>query len=280
MSEKSPTFPSTNLYAQCRMTKTMTILTTLFIIGCSSLLYAQNADSLTFKRLTITTTLTDYIPTLRLNTANINIGAEIYLKNSKSIAFNFGLVKSYGPTGPSASLPIGWFALSSENTIGFKGQVEGRHYLKKRKLFGPAMLIFWPQIFQFRTQELDNTGYYIAFHSSFQATATTRQETILDYIDDMPFPESYHYKENIYTVDRNVLALNMKFGYQCIKKSGLTVDFAVGLGGQYISSSPTKRQGTETDYPNSDKDFGGKLFDKGTSFYPNIVYQLRLGWSL
>ena len=253
------------------MTRTSIIMTIFSFL--STLSYSQEKDSTALKRLTFTTIVTDYIPTLQLNTANINIGTEVYLKNRKSLAFNFGVVKSYGPSG-------GWFSINSENTIGFKGQVEGRHYLNKHKLFEPAILLFWPHIFQYETQELHNTGYYIAVHSSFQTTVTDRQETVLDYIDDNPFPNTYHYKRNIYTVDRNVLTLNIKFGYQCIKKSGLTVDYAVGLGGQYISSSSTNRQGTDANYPNSEKDFGGKLFDKGTSFYPSIVYQVRLGWNL
>lgn len=245
----------------------------IFLTALPALTYAQDSNSIAFKRVTITTTVTDYLPTLQLNTANINIGTEIYLRNRKSLFFNVGFVKSYGPSR-------GLFTTNSENTTGFKGQIEGRHYLNKRKLYEPAMLLFWPLIFQYNTQELENTGYYVAMHSSFQATITNRQETVVDYVDNEPWPNTSHYKQNIYLVDRNVLALNIKFGYQCIKKSGLTVDYAVGLGGQYISSNSTNRQGTDTDYPNSEKDIGGKLFDKGAIFYPNIVYQVRLGWSL
>ncbi|PCJ25518.1 MAG: hypothetical protein COA97_07560 [Flavobacteriales bacterium] len=60
----------------------------------------------------------------------------------------------------------------------------------------------------------------------------------------------------------------------------LTIDYAIGLGGQYISSNSTNRYGIDTDYPNSEKDRGGKLFDKGTGFSPNIIYQVKLGWAL
>ncbi|MBN4066034.1 hypothetical protein JYT51_01720 [Candidatus Amoebophilus asiaticus] len=243
------------------MTKTTTILTPILLTTFSNLTYSQDNYALAFNRVTIATTVTDFLPTLQLNTANINIGTEIYLKNRKSLVFNLGLVKSYGPSR-------GWFSISSENTIGLKAQAESRHYLNKHKLFEPAILLFWPHIFQYKTQELENTGYYVAIHSSFQATATDRQETVFDYIDDTPIPGTYHYKQNIYTVDRNVVALNVKFGYQCIKKSGLTVDYAIGLGGQYISSSSTNRQGTDTNYPNSEKELGASYLTKGQSFIP------------
>lgn len=240
----------------------------------SVLTYSQTIDSSRAKRIIVTTSVLEYFPTIKLNTGNFNIGTEIYLKNRKSLYANFGLIKSYGQSS-------GWFSVSSQSTQGLKIQVEGRHYLNIRKIFEPAILLFWPHIFQYKSQALPNTGYYVALHSSYQWTTSDRQETVVDYIDNNPFPNSTHYKQNIYTVDRNVYGINIKLGYQCIKKYGLTIDYAVGLGGLFIASHSTNRIGADTDWPNSDKDYpSNKLFDKGTGFSPNLIYQVRLGWGL
>ncbi|MEO0075894.1 MAG: hypothetical protein ABIK31_07345 [candidate division WOR-3 bacterium] len=256
------------------MTRRLKILTIIIVTAFSSWTYSQSTDSLKAKQIIITTSLTDYLPTIQLNTGNFNIGTEIYLKNKKSIFANIGVIKSYGQSG-------GLLGISSISTQGLKIQVEGRHYLNKHKIFEPAILLFWPHIFQYKSQKLQNTGYYVAVNSFYQWTATDRQETVVAYIDNNPFPNSSHYKQNIYTVNRNVIGLNILFGYQCIKKCGLTVDYSVGLGGQFISSSSSNRIGTDTNWPNSEKEYlSNKLFDKGTGFSPNFIYQVRLGWGL
>ena len=261
-------------YAQCKMTIRLTTLTTFFLTAFSVLTYSQTEDSLKAKGIIITTSVLEYLPTIKLNTGNFNIGTEIYLKNGNSLYANFGLIKSYGQSS-------GLFSISSQSTQGLKIQVEGRHYLNKHKIFEPATLLFWPHIFQYKSQTLQNTGYYVAIHSFYQWTATYRQETVVDYIDNNPFPNSTRYKQNIYSVDRNVYGLNIKFGYQCIKKCGLTVDYAVGLGGQYISSSSKNRLGADTGWPGQQKDYpSNKLFDKGTGFSLNVLYQVRLGWGI
>jgi hypothetical protein len=237
------------------------------------LTYSQTPDTIKLKRVIITTSLLDYFPTLRLNTGNFNIGSEIYIKNRKSFCVNFGIIKSYGQSS-------GLISINSQSTQGMKIQVEARHYLNRRKIFEPAIFLFWPHIFQYKSQTLQNTGYYVAIHSSYQWTATDREETVIDYIDNNPFPNTAHYRQNIYTVDRNVYGLNLKFGYQCIKKYGLTIDYGVGLGVQYISSSSKNRIGNDFSWPNSERDHGNKLFDKGTGIAPNFLYQVRLGWAL
>ena len=246
---------------------------TLFIlIAISNLIFSQSKDSLSFKRVTITTSLFDYVPSY-LNTYTINIGTEVYLKKRKSIGLNVGYIQ---PLGPSS----GYFELSSITTSGIKVQVEGKQYLNRRKLVIPAIFLFWPHIFQFKSQDLQNTGYYVAANVSYQNTQTKRQETVVDYIDDVPFPNQTYYKSNIYTVNRNVYALNLKIGYNCIKKQGFTIDYAVGLGAQYVSSSSKNRIGTDNDWPNSEKDiYGKKLFDHGDGIYPSFVYQVKLGWA-
>jgi hypothetical protein len=247
------------------MKKSLSTISILLVF--SALINAQSNDSLKFKRVTVTTSLFDYIPN-KLNASNYNIGTEIYLKNKKSIGINIGLIKSNGPAEEILQI-------SSLNTQGIKIQLEGKHYFNKRKIVEPAILLFWLHIFQYKTQNVQNAGYYLATNISYQNTKTDREENVIDYIDDNPFPNSQHYKNNIYMVNRNVFALNIKFGYQCIKQYGLTIDYAIGLGAQYISSSSTNRI-----EPNSDMDFPWKkMFDSGVGIYPSFIYQLKLGWA-
>jgi len=149
------------------MTRQLKLLTIFILTTLSSLTYAQTTNSLKVKRVIITTSLLEYFPTFKLNTGNFNIGTEIYLKNRKSFYANIGLIKSYGPSG-------GLFGISSLSTPGLKVQVEGRHYLNRHKIFEPAILLFWPHIFQYKSQKLQNTGYYAAVHSFYQFTATDR----------------------------------------------------------------------------------------------------------
>jgi hypothetical protein len=252
----------------------LTILTIVVLAVFNGLTYSQPTDSLKAKRVTITTSVLEYLPSTKLNTGNFNIGTEIYLGNRNSCYANIGLIKSYGQ-------PKGWLSVSSLKTTGIKIQAECKHFLNKHKIFEPIILLFSPHCFQYKSQILQNTGYYVALNSSYQWTATHRKETIVDYINDDPFPNSKHYKQNIYRVDRNVYGLNLKFGYQCVKKFGLTIDFSVGIGGLYIASHSTNRIGEDTDWPNSQKDFPSKkLFDEGTGFSPNILYHFRIGWGL
>lgn len=243
-----------------------------FLLSLSTFTYSQQMDSLKSKRIVITTSAFEYLPS-KLNSGNFNLGTEVYLKNRKSLFMNVGIIKPYGPSG-------GWLNVSSLSTQGIKIQVEGRHYLNKHQIFQPAVLLFWPHIFQYKSQTLTNTGYYVAVHSSFQSTSTDRQERVLDYVSNTPVPNTKYYKKNIYTVDRSVYAVNIKFGYQCIKKHGLTIDHAAGLGVQYISSSSRNKIGTDDYYPNSQKDIPwNKLFNSGVGIYPNLIYQFRLGWA-
>ena len=126
-----------------------------------------------------------------------------------------------------------------------------------------------------KSQTLENTGSYFAGHMFYQYTATEREESILNSITYNQYFNSYNYKKNVYTVDRNIFSLNIKLGYQGITKSGLTIDSSIGFGGQYITSHSKNKLGTD-----SFKDLPwNKLFDSGSGLYPKIVYQLRLGWA-
>lgn len=236
------------------MRKLIIILITLFFTTISINIYSQNNDTSRFKKVVITTTLSDYIPGLFYQTINFNLGAEIYIKNRKSIWFNLGALKRYQSSG--------WFfgELYSPYTMGFKAQGEGRYYLNKHKVFEPAVLLFWPHIFQFDSQELENSGYYVAIHSSFNRV-------------------HYRYDFTCWNKDgiSYVNTLNIKFGYQCVKKIGLTVDFAIGIGGRYIYSNPNSNPNEGClDYPYN---FWDLFITPRDGFSPNAVFQFRLGWA-
>jgi len=256
-----------------KMKNLLTILL-LYFLTFSTFVYSQNSDSIKTKSFNITYSICDHYSLITANAYNINLGSEIYLKNKNSISFNFGLIKSTMHSGG------GLFSISSLNTQGLKIQIERKHYFGKYKLFEPAMLLFWPHISQYKSQTLLNSSYYYSFQAAFQQTATNRQETVVDYIDNNPYPNATHYKKNIYTVDRTVYRINLKIGYQCIKKHGLTIDYAIGLGAKYIYSNSRNQLNTSNSWPQNEKDFPwNKLFDSGNGFYPDIVHQFKIGWS-
>ncbi len=226
--------------------------------------YGQQADSLQVKKLVITTSLFDYFPG-KLNSANFNMGAEKMVANYTSVYANVGVIHSYGPINDT------WFQIANRKTSGFRFQLEGRRYLNRHKIFDPAVLLFWPHIFQYKSQSLQNSGYYFALHSSYQQTNTEREESI----PDLSLPASdFKYILNDYKVARSVAKIHLKFGYQSIKRYGLVIDYSVGLGGQYISSSSEGKLGSD-----DDKDWPwNKKFDDGSGFFLSPVYQVRVGW--
>lgn len=255
------------------MTVPFRISITIILAVLSKQAFSQGNDTLKVKRVVVTTSAFDYLGNNQ-NNGNLNIGAEVYLKKRTSVYANVGAFKQYGPAS-------GWFTITSEHSQGMKIQIEGRHYLNNRKMYEPTILLFWPHIFQYKTQSLQNTGYYYAIHSFYQYSETVRQETVVEYDNINPFPNNEHYIQNLYTVYRSSYGLNIKFGYQCIKKYGLTVDYAIGIGAQYISSYSVNRLGLDTDWPEQQREiFTNKLFDKGAGVYPSFIYEVLIGWGL
>ena len=235
----------------------------ILAIFCS-VAYGQQADSLQVKKLVITTSVFDYFPGT-LNSANFNIGAEKMVANYTSVYANLGVIHSYGGIDDT------WFQIANKKTSGFRFQLEGRRYLNRHKIFDPAVLLFWPHIFQYKSQSLQNSGYYFALHTSYQQTNTEREEIF----SDPSYPTSdFKYIHNDYKVERSAIKMHVKFGYQCIKSYGMVVDYSVGLGGQYINSSSEGKLGTD-----DDKDWPwNKEFDDGSGFFFSPVYQIRIGW--
>ncbi|MDQ3046899.1 MAG: DUF3575 domain-containing protein [Bacteroidota bacterium] len=220
--------------------------------------FSTAQDSLKSKRIILKTSLTEH-PMLSLNAVNINCGAEIFLKKNKSVEFNAGYLMSPDRNG-------GFLTSQLQDTKGFQGQMEVKHYFNRRKIFQPAILIFWPHIFQYKTQNLANAGYYIASGVQFQKSETEREETIAD---NSAFPGSGDYKKNNYFIERDVYSLHLKLGYQCIKTYGLTIDYAVGLGAQYIKTDESNKISMHED-----------PMDQMERIYPKLIYQVKLGWAL
>jgi len=199
-----------------------------------------------------------------LNTYNINLGSEIYLKNRNSISVNLGFIRSSRPPG-------GLMSVTSLSTQGIKFQIEGKHYIGKYKLFEPVILLLWPHISQYKSQTLLNSGYYYSIQSALQQTATKREGKNYNQI---------HNPDDFYTVNRTVYRINFKIGYQCIKKHGFTIDYAIGIGAKYIYSNSRNYSTTNNSWPDNEKDIPwNKLFDTGDGLYPDFVYQLKIGWS-
>ncbi len=235
------------------MNKHLCLLVLSLLIGFGTL-FSQDSSSYSYVRLPITTTISDYINSPRLNTYNINLGAEFYLSSRKSLAVNLGLIRPYGPSGDIL------FGISAESTSGYKLQLEMRHYFNK----GSTNF---------------NSGFYLAAHGFFQNTATIRDEFVGIPIENQPWYRSSFTYWNFYIVNRNVSALILKSGFQFIYNSGVTFGVAGGLGVQYISSSSTNRINSDMSYPHSQTDHGNKLFDHGHGFFPRVICQVSLGYS-
>jgi hypothetical protein len=248
----------------------------LFLLsGCLCAVPAVGQESLSPKPVVLSTSIIEYFPNPKLNTVNVNLGAELYLRNNYSLYLNTGLLLSNGPSGNN------YYEVPAESSHGYKFRLEGRRYLNHHKVVEPAMLLFWPHVFQYHSQEHANSGFYLGLSSTYQWTQTDRKQSVVDYIDYSTFPQGITvYKDNVYSVDRSAIGLNLLIGYQCIKKGNFTLDYAVGFGFLYINSQYRNRQGTDQDYPNSTKEWPmDKYFDYGTGISPNLLYQLRMGWA-
>lgn len=236
------------------MKRKIIALAILCLLAISELASAQVIDSIKAKRIIISTSALEYIP-FRFNSGNFNVGTELYLKNRYSIYANIGAIRSYGES-------TGWFPILKEKTNGIKIQIEGKRFLNRHKIFEPAILLFWPHIIQYKSQNLPNSGYYVAINSFYQTT-TTKKQDFAQYS----------------TVDRSVSGLNVRLGYQCIKRRGLTIDYAVGVGIQYIDSHSNNLINSDSYWFDTQKDFPwNKQFSKGSGIFPDITYQIRIGW--
>ena len=212
-------------------------------------LNCQTLDSLPLRRIGIRTSVIEYLPTLNLNTGNINLGLETYLNRRNSIYINVGLIRFYGQKPDLLFIP-------SISTRGTKIQFEIKHFIGQHQ----------------PNRKISN---YFSVQIIGQTTETIRQETVKDNIDSIPYPNFIHYRQNFYNVSRNLTKANLKFGAQLIKSSGITIDASVGLGGQYISSTSPGESGFDgsADIP------WNKRFNRGSGIYPSLICQIHAGWT-
>ncbi|MBE7443686.1 MAG: hypothetical protein HS119_14660 [Flavobacteriales bacterium] len=243
----------------------------IFFLCWSNISFSQANDSLKIKKYSITTSILDYVSEFRtFNEITYNIEFSLPIKNRYFVHVNVGYLKST----ETNKVFFNAFPNPIDKTQGYRFQLEGRHYLNKHKLFEPSLVLFWLGLFQYKSLVQNNTGYYIAFQSKYQFTETDREETVVDYIQEQPYFQTF-YKQNNYTVDRNMLGSYFKFGYNAIKKSGFTVDYAVGIGAVYISSSSENKLGNS-----NDGDFPyDKSFDDGSRLHFDLAYSFKIGWS-
>lgn len=226
-------------------------------------------DTLPVKKIVFNTSVFEYFPTLLLHTGNLNLGSEIYLGKNNSVYINAGYITSYGESS-------GIISILAIKTTGYKIQMEGKHYLRKHKVVQPAMLLFWPHIFQFHSQKLENTGFYASVHSFFQSTETLRPQS---FVYEAYGPNKPRIMvNNSYVVTRRAAALHLKFGYNCIKASGVNIDYAVGIGAQFIYSESVGKSPLGTVWSESQGEYGQKAFDEGFLIRPSFVYQVKIGF--
>ena len=250
-----------------------TVLIIFVLLGASNFTFAQSNDSLKTKKISITTSVFDYPFALFFNAYNYNLEISTIVKNRNTLHLGLGYINSFKPITNDDFLKVG--IPTSISTKGYRVHLEGRHYLNKHKLFNLSTLFFWLNVFQYNSLKQNNTGYYVAFQNKYQYTKTKREEDIIDFISQGLFSETKHYKQNIYTVSRNTIGGYLKFGYNAIKKSGFTVDHAIGFGATYVSSSSKNKQGNDIS-----KDFPyNKSFDNGSGIYFDLAYSFKIGWS-
>lgn len=241
----------------------------IFYLFWGSISFSQTTDSIAERRVSITTSVLDYVSEFRMfNEITYNIEVTIPIKNRNFVCFNAGYLKSN--EDESKKFFLSAFNNTLNKTQGYRFQLEGRHYLNKHKLFEPSLVLFWLGLFQYKSVKQVNTGYYVSFQSTCQFTETERTESIVDYIQEQPYFQTF-YKQNNYIVDRNVLGGYFKFGYNAIKKSGFTVDHAIGIGAVYISSTSKNKLGVGSEFDES--------FDSGSSTSFDWTYTFKIGWS-
>jgi len=204
---------------------------------------------------------------------NISLGAEYNYKKKNSISCDIGYIINSGNLNnfiEDRIIDIGILKIKSNNIEGFTGNVELRHYFKRDKLYDAQVFIppFWPSLLQLKNTKNSISGYYWGGNINYQFTSAKRNQSISNY----PQPGYY---DNLYTVNRSVIALHCFIGFQSIRKKGFVLDQFFGIGARFITSySINKKADSVTDY----EIFGFKEYDSGYKLVPSITYRLKIGW--
>jgi hypothetical protein len=238
----------------------------LYILVFSTTLVRSQFDSLPSKKISFHTLTSEYLPSWHLEVINFNLGTELLLKKSKAVCINLGYLSNQKSTSGD------FFNVGIYSSKGYRVQIEIKHYLKRKKLIEPLMLVFWPHLLQYKSQTLQNSGYYLSGLMSYQYTSSERTETIANEYNST---NQSQFMSSIYNVNRNSVSLIAKAGYQCIKSFGLLIDVSFGFGAQWLD---TKTVGKQSD--NFSIEFPwAKPFDTRQGIFPQVRYQIKLGWA-
>lgn len=254
-------------------TKSISILLMFIFLYGKGFAQERVNDSVLIKTRILSTSLFSYIPN-QFNAGKANISYEFTTRKRNSLKLSAAYTYSYGLPNTS------YFQIKAEKCKGLGIELERKHYLKRKKLLEPLVLIFWPQLFQFHAEENSISGYYFSTSIASSYQRIGMQDDFVDYVNDDPYPNAIHYTTERYYVNRMSNALNLKLGYTCIKTTGIVVDFATGVGIQHISSFNNLNDRFTPNNINEMVNFNKRDLNNGSGFYPSFSYQLNIGFCL
>ncbi len=221
-------------------------LTLLISVQSHSKASAQGLGNQPEKKMVFSTSVFEYAGMNYLGVSNFNLGMERYFGNKHAVYINAGYLKSVFE-------PANFFNEKS-NSSGIALQLEGRYYFGKWKIIDPLVLVFWPHLFQYKTQELENSGYYFSLMAQYQHI-NSKEFLIVDQVS----------RQNLI---QDNFGFSAKVGYQCIKTFGLVLDYSVGIGLKYKESN--------SDGTRDSRFLGQNYIESG--LFPILHYQLRIGF--
>jgi len=199
---------------------------------------------------------------------NISIGAEYNYKKKNSISADIGYILNIKEKNNDG----GYLTINYKNIKGFSSDFELRHFFNRDKLYDAQVFIppFWPSLLQLKNTKNPISGYYWGGNINYQFTSAKRKQSISN-------DPQLGYYDNLYTVNRSVIALHCFIGFQSIRKKGFVLDQFFGIGARFITSySINKKADSVKDY----EIFGFKEYDSGYKLLPSITYRLKIGWLL
>lgn len=135
----------------------------------------------------------------------------------------------------------GIISISVKNIKGIRTDTEIKYYFKRHNL----------------------NGHYFAPHLLYQFTRAINDD----------------YYNNEYYIDRNMIGLHGKIGWQYISKKGFVFDSAFGIGTRYISSRSNKNIIFDSNsYENWTLFFSNKIYRYGDKLLFSVTGSFKIGW--